>query len=231
MNLEEETLVKRIVHDIYKTYCPKQEHGYLNREDLFHFGIIGLLNAKKHYKPEKNVPFNAYAAIRIRGEVMDALRKSPMIRLPQEKRSKVKQLEQVKKTLLNNGIEPDIDAVSNALGWTVNQVLETENLSRIVVSVDGGTPSGKVIPLLSGESVENHVLNKDLAILIHYCLEQIKEDIDRLVFIAREKNGMTLKQLADRFDYSIETIRQKNIAAKQSMKLCLKYNGWDVTDH
>jgi len=43
-------------------------------EDLFHAGVVGLLDAVEKYDPAKNVRLKAYAEFRIRGAILDSLR-------------------------------------------------------------------------------------------------------------------------------------------------------------
>ncbi len=229
MKAEEERLVKKIAFKLYRRYCPKGEKGVFTIEDLFHYGIIGLLKAKKNFKEKKGVPFNAYAAIRINGEIMDAVRKSPLIRLPQAKSSRIKQLEQARKALLDKGIAPDSEAVEQKLGWDNEEVLKTERLSSRVISADANPGTSRRVDLSSTDTIEKNVLNKDLAQTIQHCLKQIDDDTDRLVFMARQLEEMTLKAVGERFGFSIEKARQKQINAKQSMKSCLEKNGWDLT--
>jgi RNA polymerase sigma factor for flagellar operon FliA len=229
VNKKEEKLVKSIAFKLFYKYCPMGEKGVVSVEDLFHYGIIGLLKAKKNFKEKKKVPFNAYAAIRIKGEIMDALRKSPLIRLPQEKRGRVKQLEKAKRNLSDKGITPAPDAIASELGWSDREVLKTESLSTATLSVDEDQENSNLIQLKSGKTLESEILNKDLAIIIQKCMELINDASDRLVFVARDLEDMTLKQVGSRFGFSIEKTRQKHIRAKESMKSCLKKNGWDLT--
>jgi RNA polymerase sigma factor for flagellar operon FliA len=44
-------------------------------EDLFHAGILGLIDAVDKFDAHKNVQLKSYARIRIRGAIMDSLRK------------------------------------------------------------------------------------------------------------------------------------------------------------
>lgn len=46
----------------------------ISRDDLLQAGMIGLLEAAGRYQPEKKVPFEQFAKIRIRGAVIDELR-------------------------------------------------------------------------------------------------------------------------------------------------------------
>lgn len=52
-----------------------------DREDLLAWGILGLVQAAQRYEPETGATFGAYAARRIRGQVLDALReRDPLTR-------------------------------------------------------------------------------------------------------------------------------------------------------
>lgn len=44
-------------------------------EDLINQGVIGLIDAIEKYQPSKGVKFETYATLRIRGEIIDYLRK------------------------------------------------------------------------------------------------------------------------------------------------------------
>ena len=52
-----------------------------DREDLVAWGILGLVQAARRYSPASGAPFSAYAARRVRGQVLDALReRDPLTR-------------------------------------------------------------------------------------------------------------------------------------------------------
>jgi len=46
----------------------------IERQDIFQFGILGLIKAVDNCDPDKVEKFEAYASIRIRGEIVDHLR-------------------------------------------------------------------------------------------------------------------------------------------------------------
>ena len=45
------------------------------KADLFNIGVIGLMDALRKFDPSKKVPFESYAAIRVRGSIFDEVRK------------------------------------------------------------------------------------------------------------------------------------------------------------
>ncbi len=65
--------------------------GALDVDDLISVGIMGLIQAHQNYRPEGGKPFRTYAEFRIRGSILDELRKlDPM---SQPMRRKVRKFE------------------------------------------------------------------------------------------------------------------------------------------
>jgi RNA polymerase sigma factor for flagellar operon FliA len=64
-------LVKRIAYHLVSRMPPNVEV-----DDLIQSGMIGLLDAAKHYSAIKGANFETYAGIRIRGAMLDEVRKS-----------------------------------------------------------------------------------------------------------------------------------------------------------
>ncbi len=69
--LKHADLVKRIAYHLVSRMPPNVEV-----EDLIQSGMIGLLDAARHYTPSKGANFETYAGIRIRGSMLDEVRKS-----------------------------------------------------------------------------------------------------------------------------------------------------------
>ncbi len=70
MVLQHADLVKRIAYHLAGRLPPQVEV-----EDLIQAGMIGLLEAARHYSTGRGASFETYAGIRIRGAMLDALRK------------------------------------------------------------------------------------------------------------------------------------------------------------
>ena len=64
------TLVKRIAHHL-KGRLPSS----VQVDDLIQSGMIGLIEAARKYEPSKGASFETYAGIRIRGAMLDEIRK------------------------------------------------------------------------------------------------------------------------------------------------------------
>jgi len=79
-------LVKYVLQSLHIT-----DKRILSKDDLLHYGILGLNEAIEHFDSSKLVKFETYAVTRIRGTILDALRKADWI--PRSVRSKMKQNE------------------------------------------------------------------------------------------------------------------------------------------
>ena len=64
-------LVKRIAFHLMNRLPPS-----VQAEDLIQAGMIGLLEAARHYDPSQGASFETYAGIRVRGAMLDEIRRS-----------------------------------------------------------------------------------------------------------------------------------------------------------
>ena len=67
-------LVKQIALSI-KRRLP----SYIEFDDLLQSGLVGLLEARNHYKSSEGASFETYASIRIRGAIIDSLRRNSWV--------------------------------------------------------------------------------------------------------------------------------------------------------
>ena len=49
---------------------------YIEYEDLVSYGLIGLMDAISKFDPSRGIKFSSYASIRIKGEMIDQIRKA-----------------------------------------------------------------------------------------------------------------------------------------------------------
>jgi len=90
-------------------------------EDLIGYGVFGLLYAIEKYDPSREVKFETYASHRIRGSIIDNLRKKDIV--PRSVRDKAKQLELVHKQLEEwSGQEPSDEELCKYLDMTKDQL-------------------------------------------------------------------------------------------------------------
>ncbi len=105
-------LIKHIVNRMNINLPP-----YLEYEDLISYGVFGLMQAIERYDTKKGIKFETYAYTRIKGSIIDELRKTDMI--PQDIRKKVKMIQNAfseMEQLLGHSVNDD--DISNYLGIT-----------------------------------------------------------------------------------------------------------------
>jgi len=78
-------LIKQVVYRLVPSNC-----SAIDVEDLFAYGVLGLIDAIERYDPSRNVKFETYAVFRIRGAIIDELRKQDWI--PRSLRLKTRQI-------------------------------------------------------------------------------------------------------------------------------------------
>jgi RNA polymerase sigma factor for flagellar operon FliA len=69
----------------------------VNKDDIKSFGFMGLFDAIKKFEPKRELKFDTYASFRIRGAIMDGLRKEDWI--PRSLRDKIKKIEKITQEL------------------------------------------------------------------------------------------------------------------------------------
>jgi len=98
---------------------------YVEYEDLVSYGIIGLLDAINKFDNGKGVKFSTYASIRIKGAILDELRKNSP--LPKNALDKLSQYNSCVEKLQNIlGCEPTEKQIAEELKVGLSDVIEIE---------------------------------------------------------------------------------------------------------
>ena len=230
-------LVQRIVERLYNRHTPAGRDGRgQTREDLFHYGIIGLLEARNNFSPDAGAKWETFAAYRIEGAIIDNLRKAPLIRLPQEAQTKVRELNLAVTELERERDSVSIDDLAKRLGWSVEQVEKTRALKpTLLTAVDDDSATNEPDSLREKVLVEEspecdpqaNLLRREISELLEHCLKKLPEVRDRIIVKARQLEDITLKELAKSFNCSIESIRKREKSALIQLKECLQHNDID----
>ena len=95
--------------DFVKKIVNKLNYGYIEKDDLYQAGLIGLYKATKKYDKTLNDNFLSYASIYILSEIKNELRCNKLIKLN-------KKIIKIKKYLRNHDINnKSIDEIANEL--------------------------------------------------------------------------------------------------------------------
>jgi len=103
-------------------------------EDLEGYGMIGLLEAIDRYDPDRGIPFEAFARLRIRGAMYDYLRS--LDQLPRFARRQVQRIQaQVQSLSRTLGRMPTNEELARAVG------IEAPVLGKLLVDAQAAVPS------------------------------------------------------------------------------------------
>src|SRR5881628_4110232 len=87
---------------------------YVDRSELARAGALGLVEAARRFDESRGVPFDRFAARRIRGAILDSVRAADWA--PRSVRTLGRKLEQVEQDLANSGGDlPSTNDVADAL--------------------------------------------------------------------------------------------------------------------
>ena len=121
----------------------------IERDDLYGFGMVGLIGAADSWEPGRGLRFSTYAFPRIRGAILDELRRADF--LPRGRREKVRELERVVSELeQRDGVAPQPEQIAAELGVSpeaVDEILLSAR-SAATASLDEG-PGFELLGLLS----------------------------------------------------------------------------------
>ncbi len=109
-------------------------------EELHSVGITGLIAAVQKFDPKQSGTFKAYAAMRIRGSILDELRR--MDSLPRTRRAKVRELSKIVEELEQKlGRAPRDSEIADAMGLTMAELERYQLKARpvVLVSLDGAS--------------------------------------------------------------------------------------------
>lgn len=94
---------------------------HVDRNELIHAGALGLVEAAKRFDDSRGVPFNRFAAQRIRGAIIDAVRAADWA--PRSVRMLARRLDQVEQRLaVQLGRVPGLGETAQALGMTTEEL-------------------------------------------------------------------------------------------------------------
>lgn len=106
-------------------------------EDLVSYGIFGLIDAIDKFDMEKNVKFETYASLRIRGAILDQIRKMDWI--PRTVRQRQRKMDEaIKQIEMRTGKNATDEELARELGLTEDELCNWQSQMKVtnVVSLN-----------------------------------------------------------------------------------------------
>ena len=200
--------------------------GYnVEYEDLVSYGIFGLIDAIDKFDFLKDVKFETYASLRIRGAILDQIRKMDWI--PRTIRQKQKKIDAVIRDIeARYGRSATDEEVSSGLGITEEEYLDWQSQMKItnVVSLNEFLEQGSEVPNEASQSRSSQfdspeeVLERDeLKKMLTESLELLTEK-ERKVIVFYYYEELTLKEISNILGVSESRISQLHTRALQKMR-------------
>lgn len=176
---------------------------HVDREELATAGALGLVEAAKRYEEDRGVPFDRFAAQRIRGAILDAVRAADWA--PRSVRNLARRLESIEQRLASSlGRMPSTSETAEALGVTEAELrrLQDKMFRSVVLALEYDVNDGEedltLVDVLTddatlepSEELENRELHAYLRDAVHLLPER-----HRLVIVGYFLDGRKSQELA-----------------------------------
>lgn len=172
----------------------------LDYDDILSFGVMGLLEAVDRFDPSRGFCFQTFAVPRIRGAILDELRRYDWI--SRNGREKLQRLERAMEELYSQGTPVDDEALMERLGMnekSYRELLEIAgrsyvvSLDEVLALEDGDVKRDGLLEDQSPSPAEVVEYREELQ-RVRRALEEMPER-ERLLLSLYYQEGLTLKEI------------------------------------
>ncbi|MEN2766424.1 FliA/WhiG family RNA polymerase sigma factor [Ornithinibacillus xuwenensis] len=187
------------------------------KDDLKSLGLLGLYDALKKFDLERDLKFDTYASFRIRGAIIDGLRKEDW--LPRSIREKTKKIEQVTQKLEQRfQRQPSSEEIATDLEMPVQEVesyvrdaLFSNMLSIEEKPKDGSSHHkegiGYTIPDESSIQPDNHLVKHEQYKELADSIKGLKEN-EQMIISLFYQDGLTFTEIGQVLGLTTSRISQ-----------------------
>jgi len=201
--------------------------GPIEWDDLLNYGIIGLIDAIDRFDPDRGVQFSSFAAVRIRGAVLDALRQlDPLGRLA---RRRVKAAQEAIQQLTSKlGRIPEDEEVAQEIGLTPKQYKQVlQDASFTILSLEQpihgngtGEQASRLADVIEDPNAINSLESVEEDELRQRLIEAIRSlpQREQLLLSLYYYEGLTMREVATVMDISQTRVCQLHSRAIFNLK-------------
>jgi len=201
--------------------------GYnVEYDDLVGYGVFGLIDAIDKFDAKKEVKFETYASLRIRGAILDQIRKMDWIpRTVRQRQRKIS--DAIKEIEARTGKTATDEEIAEALGISNSEYDDWQSQMKVtgVVSLDEFIESGSDISDGGGttsklEKPEEAIEKEELKKMLAEALNALTEKEQKVVLLYYYED-LTLKEISNILEVSESRVSQLHTKALNKMKLKL----------
>ena len=192
-------------------------------DDLVSYGIFGLIDAIDKFDMDKNVKFETYASLRIRGAILDQIRKMDWI--PRTVRQRQRKIDEaIKMVEMRTGKAATDEEIAVELGISGDELLGWQSQLKVtnVVSLSEFEETGQEPVFESGNrnrfaQPEDVVEEKELKQKLVEALEMLTEKERRVIELYYYED-LTLKEISLVLEVSESRVSQLHTKALLKMR-------------
>lgn len=188
-----------------------------DKNDLKSLGLMGLFDALNKFEPKRNLKFDTYATIRIRGSIMDGLRKEDW--LPRTLRDQAKKIDKVSQALEQRLQRvPTSKDIAKELDMDPHDVeaIVSNTLFANVISIDTTYTTNEMEESTDlGSTIEDyHTISPDKHVEMKEWKDELVEGIksltknEQLVISLFYQDELTLTEIGQVLDLTTSRISQ-----------------------
>ena len=197
--------------------------GNVEYEDLVSYGVFGLIDAIDKFDTNKDVKFETYARLRIRGSILDQIRKMDWI--PRTVRQRQRKIDEAIKSLeARTGKTPTDEMLAEELGVSGEELLSWQSQLKVtnVVSLNEFVESGNE-PVMDAKGnfrfaqPEEVIAETELKQMLKDAMQLLTEKEQKVILLYYYED-LTLKEISRVLEVSESRISQLHTKALQKMK-------------
>lgn len=197
--------------------------GNVEYEDLVSYGVFGLIDAIDKFDTNKDVKFETYASLRIRGSILDQIRKMDWI--PRTVRQRQRKIDEAIKSLeARTGKTPTDEMLAEELGVSGEELLSWQSQLKVtnVVSLNEFVESGNE-PVMDAKGnfrfaqPEEVIAETELKQMLKDAMQLLTEKEQKVILLYYYED-LTVKEISRVLEVSESRISQLHTKALQKMK-------------
>lgn len=197
--------------------------SYVDVEDLISFGMLGLIKSIEKFDRDKGVIFETYATYRIRGEIIDYMRRNDWV--PRGLRKRAQNIEDAERVLRSElGRDPSRKELAEKLGITEDELIhslsDNERFNQISFEEIIEDTVRSDYNFESPDTPENTLAQCESQEMLEKAIDELPER-ERLIISLYYHEELSLKEISSILSVSESRVSQLHTKAIKKLRQVL----------